>query len=124
MALLKSIWDESLFLKVIPGDDVLYEKNSIGKCYFYCGSRDPDAPTFLSNRKCRSCRNSLDSWIEISEYRITIKKPSTFSRNTTAASTAIKRKIWPLIEQSGPLRNKTSKKFMDKFFDLCKDAQD
>ena len=32
--------------------------------------------------------------------------------------------VLPLIEQIGPFRNITRKEFMDKFFDLCKDAQE
>ena len=38
--------NEPLFLKVRPGDTVLYEKDQIGKILtFIGGSRDPDAPT-------------------------------------------------------------------------------
>ncbi len=40
--------DEPLFLKVRPGDAVLYEKDQIGKVLtFVGGSRDPDAPSFF-----------------------------------------------------------------------------
>ncbi len=40
--------DEPLFLKVRPGDAVLYEKDQIGKILtFIGGSRDPDAPTLF-----------------------------------------------------------------------------
>ena len=40
--------DEPLFLKVRPGDAVLYEKDQIGKILtFTGGSRDPDAPTLF-----------------------------------------------------------------------------
>jgi len=35
-----------------------------------------------------------------------------------------KREFWPLIEKTGPFRLMTRKEFMDKFFDLCKDAQE
>ena len=40
------LMDEPLFLKVKPGDAVLYEKDQIGKVLtFVGGSRDPDAPS-------------------------------------------------------------------------------
>ena len=40
--------DEHLFLKVRPGDAVLYEKDQIGKILtFIGGSRDPGAPTLF-----------------------------------------------------------------------------
>ena len=40
--------DEPLFLKVRPGDAVLYEKDQIGKVLtFVGGSRDPDAPSLF-----------------------------------------------------------------------------
>ena len=35
-----------------------------------------------------------------------------------------KRGFGPLIEKIGPFRSMTRKEFMDKFFDLCKDAQE
>ena len=35
-----------------------------------------------------------------------------------------KREFEPLIEKINPFRNMTRKEFMDKFFDLCKDAQE
>jgi len=35
-----------------------------------------------------------------------------------------KREFEPLIEKICPFRNMTRKEFMDKFFDLCKDAQE
>ena len=75
--------DEPLFLKVKCGDAVLYEKDQIGKVLtFVDGSRDPDAPSLFQIA-------NLDSgeirWIHgeevtdiVSEYRTTIKKPSTF----------------------------------------------
>ena len=40
--------NEPLFLKVRPGDTVLYENDQIGKILtFNGGSRDPDAPTLF-----------------------------------------------------------------------------
>ena len=75
--------DEPLFLKVKPGDAVLYEKDQIGKVLtFVGGSRDPDAPSLFQIA-------NLDSgeirWIHgeevteiVCEYRTKIKKPSTF----------------------------------------------
>ena len=40
--------NEPLFLKVRPGDTVLYENDQIGKILtFIGGSRDPDAPTLF-----------------------------------------------------------------------------
>tara|TARA_B100001250_G_scaffold109222_1_gene92228 strand:+ start:576 stop:701 length:126 start_codon:yes stop_codon:yes gene_type:complete len=40
--------DEPLFLKIRPGDAVLYEEGKIGKILtFIGGSRDPDAPTLF-----------------------------------------------------------------------------
>ena len=75
--------DEPLFLKVRPGDAVLYEADQIGKVLtFIGGSRDPDAPTLsqIANLDSGEIR-----WVhgeEVSEivckYRTTIKKPSTF----------------------------------------------
>ena len=42
-----------------------------------------------------------------------------------AKSSSVKNsQVWPLIEQIGPFRNMTRKEFMDKFFDLCNDAQE
>ena len=35
-----------------------------------------------------------------------------------------KREFGPLIEKIGPFRRMTRKEFMDKFFDLCKEAQE
>ena len=75
--------DRPIFLKVKSGDAVLYEKDQIGKVLTLIGgSRDPDAPTFFQIA-------NLDSgeirWIHgeevtdiVSEYRTTIKNPSTF----------------------------------------------
>ena len=55
--------DTPLFLKVKCGDAVLYEKDQIGKVLtFVGGSRDPDAPSLLSNCQRRFWRNPLDSW--------------------------------------------------------------
>jgi len=40
--------EEPLFLKVRPGDAVLYKKDQIGKVLtFVGGSRDPDAPSLF-----------------------------------------------------------------------------
>jgi len=35
-----------------------------------------------------------------------------------------KREFWPLIERDRLIQEMTRKEFMDKFFDLCKDAQE
>tara|TARA_B100000965_G_C19305564_1_gene632122 strand:- start:436 stop:687 length:252 start_codon:yes stop_codon:yes gene_type:complete len=75
--------DNPLFLKVKPGDAVLYEKNQIGKILtFIGGSRDPHAPTLF---QIANVDSGEIRWIHgedvtgiISEYRTTIKKPSTF----------------------------------------------
>ena len=73
--------DTPLFLKVRPGDAVLYENDQIGKVLtFIGGSRDPDAPTLFQIA-------NLDSgeirWVHgkevtdiVCEYRTTIKRPS------------------------------------------------
>ena len=37
---------------------------------------------------------------------------------------SLKREFEPLIEKIWPIQNMTRKEFMDKFFDLCKDAQE
>ena len=43
-----ALMDEPLFLKVRPGDAVLYEADQIGKVLtFKSGSRDQDAPTLF-----------------------------------------------------------------------------
>ena len=73
--------DESLFLKVKPGDVVLYEKDQIGKILtFIGGSRDPHAPTLF---QIANVDSGETCWIHgenvtdiVSEYRTTIKKPS------------------------------------------------
>ena len=75
--------DEPLFVKVRPGDAVLYEKDNIGKILtFIGGSRDPEAPTLFQIAKLDS---GEISWIHgeevteiVSEYQTTIKKPSSF----------------------------------------------
>ena len=78
------LMDEPLFLKVRPGDAVLYEKDQIGKVLtFVSGSRDPDAPSLL---QIANVDSGEIRWIHgeeiteiVCEYRTTIKKPSTFS---------------------------------------------
>ena len=75
--------DEPLFLKVRPGDAVLYEKDQIGKILtFIGGSRDPEAPTLF---QIANVDSGEIRWIHgeevteiVSKYRTTIKKPSTF----------------------------------------------
>ena len=75
--------DEPLFLKVRPGDAVLYEKDQIGKILtFIGGSRDPDAPTLF---QIANVDSGEIRWIHgeevteiVSKYRTTIKKPSSF----------------------------------------------
>ena len=75
--------DEPLFLKVRPGDAVLYEKDQIGKILtFIAGSRDSDALTLF---KIANVDSGEIRWIHgedvteiVSKYRTTIKKPSTF----------------------------------------------
>ena len=42
----------------------------------------------------------------------------------TAAATAIKREFGPLIEKNHSIQEMTRKEFMDKLFNLCKDAQE
>ena len=74
---------EPLFLKVRSGNTVLYVNNQIGKILtFIGGSRDLDTPTLsqIANVDSGEIR-----WIHgeevteiVSEYRTTIKKPSTF----------------------------------------------
>ena len=73
--------NEPKFLKVKPGDAVLYEKDQIGKILnFIGGSGDPYSPTLFQIA-------NLDSgeirWIHgeevteiVAEYLTTIKKPS------------------------------------------------
>jgi len=75
--------DEPLFLKVRPGDAVLFEKDQIGKVLtFVDGSRDPNAPSLFQIVNVDSVEIL---WIHVeevtdivSEYGTTIKKPSTF----------------------------------------------
>ena len=77
------LMDEPLFLKVRPGDVVLYEADQIGKVLtFIGGSRDPDAPTLF---QIANVDSGEIRWIHgeevteiVSEYRTTIKKPSSF----------------------------------------------
>ena len=77
------LMDEPLFLKVRPGDAVLYEKDQIGKVLtFVGGSRDPDAPSLfqIANVDSGEIRWILGEEVTdiVSEYRTTIKKLSTF----------------------------------------------
>ena len=73
--------EEPLFLKVKCGDAVLYENDQIGKVLtFIGGSRDPDAPSLF---QIANVDSGEIRWIHgeevtdiISEYRTTIKKPS------------------------------------------------
>ena len=45
------LMDEPLFLKIRPGDAVLYEADQIGKVLtFIGGSRDPDASTLFRSQ--------------------------------------------------------------------------
>ena len=77
------LMDEPLFLKVRPGDAVLYEKNQIGKVLTIIGgSRDPVAPSLF---QIANVDSGEIRWIHgeevteiVAEYRTTIKKPSTF----------------------------------------------
>ena len=73
---------EPLFLKVRPGDALLYEADQTrGIFTFIGGSRDPDAPTLF---QIASMDSGEIRWIHIEEvteifskYWKTIKKPST-----------------------------------------------
>ena len=75
------LMDGPLFLKVRPGDAVLYEKDQIGKVLtFVGGSRDPDAPSLF---QIANVDSGKICWIHgeevteiVCEYRTTIKKPS------------------------------------------------
>ena len=75
--------DEPLFLKVRPGDAVLYEKDQIEKILtFIGGARDQDAPTLF---QIANVDSGEIRWIHgeevteiISKYRSTIKKLSYF----------------------------------------------
>ena len=73
--------DESLFLKIRPGDAVLYEKDQIGNVLSFVGdSRVPDAPSLF---KIANVDSGEIRWIHgeevneiVCEYRTTIKKLS------------------------------------------------
>ena len=73
--------DTPLFLNVIYGDAVLYEKDQIGKVLkFVGGSRDLDAPSLF---QIANVDSGEIRWIHgeevtdiISEYRTKMKKPS------------------------------------------------
>ncbi len=75
------LMDEPLFLKVRPGEAVLYEDDQIGKVLtFIVVSRDPDAPTLF---QIANVDSGEIRWIHgeevteiVSEYLATIKKPS------------------------------------------------
>ena len=75
--------DDPLFLKIRPGDAVLYEADQIGKVLtFIARSRDPDAPTLF---RIANVDSGEICWIHgeevteiVSEYRTTIKKTSSF----------------------------------------------
>ena len=86
--------DEPLFLKVRPGDAVLYEKDQIGKILtFIGGSRDPDVPTLF---QIANVDSGEIRWIHgeevteiVSEYRTTIKKGLFLLRANTTVVAAI-----------------------------------
>ena len=73
--------DESLFLKIRPGDAVLYEKDQIGKVLsFGFSSHDPDAPSLF---QIANVDSGEIRWVHgekvleiVCEYKTTIKKPS------------------------------------------------
>ena len=44
--------------------------------------------------------------------------------NWSISTESYKRMFGPLIEKNRPIQEMTRKEFMDKFFDLCKDAQE
>ena len=75
--------DEPLFLKFRQGDAVLYGADQIGKVIrFIGGSSDPDAPKLF---QIANVASGEIRWIYgkevteiVSEYRTTIKKPSSF----------------------------------------------
>jgi len=75
--------DKPVFLKIRPGDAVLYEKDQIGKILtFIGGSIEPDAPTLfqianVDSGEIRWIRGEEVTEI-VSEYRTIIKKPFTF----------------------------------------------
>ena len=75
--------DEPLFLKVKPGDTVIYEKDQIGKVLTFVGGyHDHDAPSLFQIANVDSGEIRWIHGEEVSEivceYRTTIKKPSTF----------------------------------------------
>ena len=84
--------NEPLFFKVRLGDAVLYEKDQIGKVLTFVGcSRDSYAPSLFQIANVDSCEMS---WIPreevtyiVSEYRTTIKKPSTFYKQRVESPT-------------------------------------
>jgi len=73
--------DEPLFLKIRPGDAVLYEKDQIGKVLsFGVGSHDPEAPSLF---QIANVDSGEIRWVHgekvleiVCEYKTTIKKPS------------------------------------------------
>ena len=73
--------DEPLFLKIRPGDAVLYEKDQIGKVLsFGVSSHDPDAPSLF---QIANVDSGEIRWVHgekvleiVCEYKTTIKKPS------------------------------------------------
>ncbi len=83
--------DTPIFLKVKCGDAVLYEKDQIGKVLtFVGGSHDPEAPSLfqISNVDSGEIR-----WIHgeevtdiVSEYRTTIKKPSSLNEKYNSSN--------------------------------------
>ena len=77
------LMDEPLFLKVKPGDTVIYEKDQIGKVLTFVGGyHDHDAPSLFQIANVDSGEIRWIHGEEVSEivceYRTTIKKPSTF----------------------------------------------
>ena len=77
------LMDEPLFLKVRPGDVVLYEADQIGIVLtFIGGSRDPDAPTLFQIPNVDSGEIRWIHGEEVTEivgkYRTKIKKPWIF----------------------------------------------
>ena len=75
------LMDEPLFLKVRPGDAVLYTMDQIGKDLTFVGdSRDPDAPSLFQIAKVDSgeirCIHGEEVTEIVCEYLTTIKKPS------------------------------------------------
>ena len=78
------LMDEPLFLRVRPGEAVLYEKDQIGKVLtFVGGSVDPDAPSLF---QVANVDSGEIHWINgekvieiVSEYRKGIKSPIRFT---------------------------------------------